>query len=92
MGDKYAFARMQAQNSYLALVRKYRARLDTKIASCEAGYQESAYVQINVLLSRTGASPHIAAHDGRGPQLHVSRPQLPLLAALTAASGSALPC
>ena len=59
---------MPGQQSYLALVRKYLARLDTVVTSCEAGYQESAYGQINPLLStsQTGASP--AHNSARWPR------------------------
>ena len=33
---------------------------------------------LNALLAETGASPQIASHHGRGPHIHVSRPDSPL--------------
>jgi len=39
---------------------------------------QAAAAGINALLATTGAIPQIAAHDGRGPHLHVSSPASPL--------------
>jgi predicted RNA-binding Zn ribbon-like protein len=78
MADRYAFAGVRAQTADLARAREYRARLDSIVTACEAGAEESAVEQINSLLAETGASPQIAAHDGRGPHLHVSRLTAPL--------------
>jgi predicted RNA-binding Zn ribbon-like protein len=84
MADKYAFAGVQGVAADVARARDYRARLDAIVTSCEAGDEESAIEQINGLLSQTGASPQIVAHDGRGPHLHVSRPTAPLAARMAA--------
>jgi len=78
MADRYAFAGVRGTPRDLDLVREYRARLDSIVTTCEAGDESSAIEQINALLAQTGASPQIAAHDGRGPHLHVSRPTAPL--------------
>lgn len=78
MADRYSFAGVGATPADLQLAREYRSRLDSIVTCCEAGDQASAIDQINDLLSHTGASPQIAAHDGRGPHLHVSRPTAPL--------------
>jgi len=74
MADRYAFAGLRGTPADVTTVRTYRARLDAIVTSCEAGEEGSAVDQINLLLSQTGASPQIVAHDGRGPHLHVSRP------------------
>jgi predicted RNA-binding Zn ribbon-like protein len=78
MADRYAFAGVRGKADDLARVRAYRARLDSIVTACEGGREQQAIDQINALLSQTGASPQIAAHDGRGPHLHVSRPTSPL--------------
>jgi len=78
MADKYAFAGSRGVAADLPRARRYRARLDAIVTSCETGDDQSAIEQINALLSQTGASPQIVAHDGRGPHLHVSRPTAPL--------------
>jgi predicted RNA-binding Zn ribbon-like protein len=78
MADKYAFAGVRGSAADLPLARDYRARLDAIVTSCEAGDEPGAIAQINALLSHTGASPQVVAHDGRGPHLHVSRPTAPL--------------
>jgi predicted RNA-binding Zn ribbon-like protein len=78
MADRYAFAGTRGKPADLARVREYRARLDSIVTSCEAGDEAAAIDQINALLSQTGASPQVVAHDGRGPHLHVSRPTAPL--------------
>jgi len=78
MADRYAFAGTRAAASDLGKLRGYRARLDSIVSACETHDQAAAIDQINALLSQTGASPQIAAHDGRGPHLHVSRPTSPL--------------
>ena len=78
MADRYAFAGVRGTAADVRRIRDYRARLDSIVTSCEAGDVEGAVEQINALLSQTGASPQIVAHDGRGPHLHVSRPTSPL--------------
>jgi predicted RNA-binding Zn ribbon-like protein len=78
IADRYAFAGVRGKSADLAAAREYRARLDAVVRSCEASDEAAAIDQINTLLSQTGASPQIAAHDGRGPHLHVSRPDAPL--------------
>jgi predicted RNA-binding Zn ribbon-like protein len=78
MADRYAFAGVPGKAADLGRVRQHRARLDSIVASCEAGDEAAAIDEINALLSETGASPQIVAHDGRGPHLHVSRPTAPL--------------
>jgi predicted RNA-binding Zn ribbon-like protein len=84
MADRYAFAGVRARQADVAKVRDYRARLESIIISCELGDEEGSIAQINALLSQTGASPQIVAHDGRGPHLHVSRPTAPLADRMTA--------
>jgi predicted RNA-binding Zn ribbon-like protein len=78
MADRYAFAGVRGKPSDVAKARAYRSRLDSIVTTCEAGDQESAIEQINALLAQAGASPQIAAHNGRGPHLHVARPSAPL--------------
>lgn len=78
MADRYAFAGVRGTTSDLARAREYRARLDSIVTACEAGDEKLAIEQINAMLSQTGASPQIVAHDGRGPHLHVSRLTSPL--------------
>jgi len=78
MADKYAFAGIPGVAADLPRARNYRARLDAIVTSCEAGDEPGAIALINSLLSQAGASPQIAAHNGRGPHLHVSRPTAPL--------------
>jgi predicted RNA-binding Zn ribbon-like protein len=84
MADRYAFAGVRARHADVAKVRDYRARLESIVASCERGDEDGAIASINALLSQTGASPQIVAHDGRGPHLHVSRPTAPLADRMTA--------
>lgn len=84
MADKYAFAGVRGTARDLPSAREYRARLDAIVASCEARDEDAAITQINDLLSQTGASPQIVAHDGRGPHLHVSRPSAPLASRMAA--------
>ncbi len=78
MADRYAFAGIRGTAADLSRARDYRTRLDAIVTSCESGDETEAVTQINALLSQTGASPQIVAHDGRGPHLHVSRPTAPL--------------
>jgi predicted RNA-binding Zn ribbon-like protein len=78
MAVRYAFHGLPAAAADLPLIRDYRARLDSVVSCCELGQEAAAIEQINALLSQTGASPQIASHDGRGPHLHVSRPDAPL--------------
>ena len=78
LADHYAFAGSRARPGDLPAAREYRAKLDAVVAACEAGAAQVAIDQINALLSATGAIPQLAAHDGRGPHLHVSNPASPL--------------
>ena len=78
MAHRYAFAGTRGVAADIGKLRHYRARLDAIVTACEAGAEAAAIDQINALLSQTGASPQIVAHDGRGPHLHVSRPSSPL--------------
>ncbi|HUC27115.1 MAG TPA: CGNR zinc finger domain-containing protein [Streptosporangiaceae bacterium] len=78
MADRYVFAGVPAKAADLTRVRQHRARLDSIVTSCETDDEAAAIEQINALLLETSASPQIAAHDGRGPHLHVSRPTAPL--------------
>jgi predicted RNA-binding Zn ribbon-like protein len=84
MADRYAFAGIRGTEADVRRARDYRARLDSIVTSCETGAEDSAIDQINALLSQTGASPQIVAHDGRGPHLHVTRPTAPLADRMTA--------
>jgi predicted RNA-binding Zn ribbon-like protein len=76
--DRYVFYGAPAGPADLALLRSHRARLDQIARACEAGEIDSAIHLLNDLLARTGASPQIAVHDGRGPHLHVSRNDAPI--------------
>jgi predicted RNA-binding Zn ribbon-like protein len=76
--DRYAFYGAPGTGSDVARLHSYRARLDAIAAACADGEIESAIGQLNELLARTGASPQIATHHGRGPHIHVSRPDSPL--------------
>lgn len=76
--DRYAFYGAPAVPADVGRLRAYRTRLDEIAVACEAGAVDAAIDKLNWLLARTGASPQIAAHDGRGPHLHVSRPDAPL--------------
>jgi len=78
LADRYVFAGVQAKAGDLTRMRQHRARLDSIVTSCEAGDEAAAIDQINTVLLETSASPQIAAHHGRGPHLHVSRPTAPL--------------
>src|SRR5215469_510975 len=78
MADKYAFAGVRGDAGDLPTARDYRGRLDAIVTTCEAGDEQGAIDQINLLLAQTGASPQILSHNGRGPHLHVSRPTAPL--------------
>jgi predicted RNA-binding Zn ribbon-like protein len=78
IADKYAFAGTRGVAADLGKIRQHRDRLDSIVTACEAGAEAAATEQINALLSQTGASPQIVAHNGRGPHLHVSRPSSPL--------------
>jgi predicted RNA-binding Zn ribbon-like protein len=90
MADRYAFAGVRGTAADLAQAREYRGRLDSIVTSCETGDETGAIAQINALLSQTGASPQIVAHDGRGPHLHVSRPTSPLADRMAAHFGMGL--
>jgi predicted RNA-binding Zn ribbon-like protein len=76
--DRYAFVGVPAEPADLALLGSHRACLDQIARACETGEIDSAIDWLNALLARTGASPQIAAHHGRGPHIHVSRPDSPL--------------
>ncbi len=76
--DRYAFYGSPAVPADVDRLRAYRARLDEIAAACERGAVDEAIDQLNALLAQTGASPQIATHHGRGPHLHVSRPDSPL--------------
>jgi predicted RNA-binding Zn ribbon-like protein len=78
LADRYAFAGSRARPGSITAAREYRARLDAVVTACEAGDESAAIGQINALLAATGAVPQVAAHDGRGPHLHVSNPASPL--------------
>jgi predicted RNA-binding Zn ribbon-like protein len=76
--DRYAFYGAPGTPDDVARLHRYRARLDEIAVDCEQHAVDAAIERLNLLLAQTGASPQIAAHDGRGPHLHVSRPQAPL--------------
>jgi len=76
--DRYAFFGAPAEPADLTRLRSHRADLDEIARACEAGEIDRAIEGLNALLARTGASPQIAAHHGRGPHFHVSRPDSPL--------------
>ncbi len=78
LADRYAFAGTRAKPGDLPAALDYRAQLDSVVTACEAGNEPAAIARINALLAATGATPQIAAHDGRGPHLHVSSPTSPL--------------
>jgi predicted RNA-binding Zn ribbon-like protein len=78
LADKYAFAGSRTRPADLPAALGYREQLDSVLTACEAGSETAAIAQINALLTATGAIPQIAAHDGRGPHLHVSSPSSPL--------------
>ena len=90
MADRYAFA------GYGGLPRTWPGRGSTGTGSTRSspaarrGDEAGAIAQINALLSQTGASPQIVAHDGRGPHLHVSRPTSPLADRMAAHFGMGL--
>jgi predicted RNA-binding Zn ribbon-like protein len=76
--DRYAFQGSPAVPGDVTRLRAYRARLDEIAVACARGNVQEAIEKLNALLARTGASPQIAVHDGRGPHLHVSRADSPL--------------
>jgi hypothetical protein len=76
--DRYAFYGVPGTPEDVARLHGYRARLDEIAVDCEQHALDAAIEKLNSLLAQTGASPQIAAHDGRGPHLHVSRPESPL--------------
>jgi predicted RNA-binding Zn ribbon-like protein len=78
LADRYAFGSSRASPRDLPAALNYRAQLDSVVTACEAGAESAAIARINALLTATGAIPQIAAHDGRGPHLHVSSPTSPL--------------
>jgi predicted RNA-binding Zn ribbon-like protein len=77
-GDGYAFHGRGALSPDVPQLRAHRARLDAVATACEAGDDEAAIEMLNALLTDTGATPQIVAHDGRGPHIHVSRPAAPI--------------
>jgi predicted RNA-binding Zn ribbon-like protein len=76
--DRYAFQGEPGTAADVRRLRAYRARLDEIAVACEAGDIDRAVEMLNALLAQTGASPQIASHHGRGPHIHVSRPDSPL--------------
>jgi len=76
--DRYAFQGTPAGPADVPRLRAHRARLDEIATACERGSVDEAIEKLNALLAKTGASPQIASHDGRGPHIHVSRPESPL--------------
>jgi predicted RNA-binding Zn ribbon-like protein len=78
LADRHAFAGSRARQGDLPAALDYREQLDSVVTACEAGSEAAAIARINALLTATGAVPQIAAHDGRGPHLHVSSPASPL--------------
>ena len=78
LADRYAFSGSRGRLADLAALRGHRARLDAIAVACEAGRHAAAIAQLNALLAQTGATPQIAQHHGRGPHIHVSRPDAPL--------------
>jgi predicted RNA-binding Zn ribbon-like protein len=78
LADRYAFAGSRARPANITAALEYRAQLDAVVTACEAEDEPAAIGRINALLAATGAVPQIAAHDGRGPHLHVSNPASPL--------------
>lgn len=77
-GQQYAFHGCPAGPGDEARLRGYRARLDQIAELCETGDAQAAIGMLNELLAQTGATPQIVAHDGRGPHIHVSRPDAPM--------------
>jgi predicted RNA-binding Zn ribbon-like protein len=82
--DRYAFYGAPGEPADLTRLRRYRGRLDEIARACESGDTDGAIERLNMLLAQTGASPQIAAHHGRGPHIHVSRPDAPLADRMTA--------
>jgi predicted RNA-binding Zn ribbon-like protein len=76
--DRYAFYGKPGKAGDLGRLRAYRAALDEIALACQADAIDEAIEKLNSLLRQTGASPQIAAHSGRGPHIHVSRPDAPL--------------
>jgi predicted RNA-binding Zn ribbon-like protein len=82
--DRYAFYGAPGVPADVDRLRTYRDCLDEIAAACEAGAVDTAIPKLNALLAKTGASPQIASHHGRGPHIHVSRPDSPLADRMTA--------
>jgi predicted RNA-binding Zn ribbon-like protein len=76
--DRYAFHGVPGVPADVGTLHAYRARLDEIATACQSGAVDTAIEKINALLAQAGASPQVAAHDGRGPHIHVSRPEAPL--------------
>jgi predicted RNA-binding Zn ribbon-like protein len=76
--DRYAFYGAPGRAGDVDVLRDYRARLDEVARACAAGSLDQAIGLLNALLAQTGASPQIASHHGRGPHIHVSKPDSPL--------------
>jgi predicted RNA-binding Zn ribbon-like protein len=76
--DRYAFHGVPGVASDVSRLHTYRNRLDDIAVACQQDGADTAIEKLNALLALTGASPQIAAHDGRGPHIHVSRPDAPL--------------
>jgi predicted RNA-binding Zn ribbon-like protein len=77
-GHRYAFHGIAAAPRDVPRLRAHRAKLDAIAAACEAGDDAAATGMLNALLTETGAVPQVVAHDGRGPHIHVSRPDAPM--------------
>jgi predicted RNA-binding Zn ribbon-like protein len=82
--DRYAFYGAPGEPGDVSRLRRYRGRLDEIARACEAADIDNAIERLNALLAQAGASPQIAAHHGRRPHIHVSRPDAPLADRMTA--------
>jgi predicted RNA-binding Zn ribbon-like protein len=76
--DRYAFQGTRGIPADVSRLRAHRGMLDQIARACEVGDIDGAIDRLNTLLAQTGASPQIASHHGRGPHIHVSRPEAPL--------------
>jgi predicted RNA-binding Zn ribbon-like protein len=76
--ERYAVYPREATAADVGRLRLLRDRLDAVASACAAGQPEAATGMLNSLLAETGAVPQIVSHDGRGPHIHVSRPDAPL--------------
>jgi predicted RNA-binding Zn ribbon-like protein len=97
LGDVVAFGRRHrvenlgaARASDVPRLRELATRLDLVAAACLAGDEAMAIRLLNAVLAETGAVPQIAAHDGRGAHIHVSRAGAPLADRIAAHSAMGL--